>query len=696
MRRFLLSSQAHILYAVIIAVVVATHLLRILWVNQDAFTKSYDIAYWKDRVEHSQWELPASKRIIGDDGLYSYVGYKIALGEDLTVLNPETGPVGKYLLGYSILFFHTPAVTSFMLGLGILGLFYFLSQFFLKDRFLSLLLTGILSFDPLFFSQFTGSWVDLPQLFFLLLFLVLFLYGSLHKKQILYMFLTGISLGIFSDVKFPILTPILFLFVCISLSLSKKWQSLLSFIFGCSLGFLFPYMAYLSHHSLKEFISLQKYIIAFYMKSHLPVHHFAIWQTLILGKFPDIVSGRLSKYQEWWIVLPIITLLGLGGSIWTICKKNISFSEGFLVAYVIFTSIIFSFIPFYPRYVLLLFPILLLISAIWLIRIWKYIAVIDLLLAFLVGIITSMLYLTYSPVPIITNMSYNLSHGYFQDVYQEDITNTKELRISREEFQKIGQSAFQNGEIISIDIKIGSPQTTREGLEVPITELYQTRRLGNFQEKKTILLSNQHGKWKVQWDWNLVFNKFSPGEKVVSDVIPGKRGAIKNLDGTISSSDTDGYLVSIIPSQINSALEPTMLHFFSQLSYMKPVGLQNAYLENPLPDSPIPLFSSFTPWNSTTLEKLKSYPGVSVTMYPSRIYASSDPESIGNTTFLECCTRIYTSSTYHGLIGTEKTYDSILSAKDGGNLSLFDKNGILIRVVTQRQPQNGHDVTLNL
>ena len=71
---------------------------QIVYLKQSDLSKEYDVSYWKDRFEHSQWQLPLSKRIIGDDGLYAYAGYKLISGSDPAVISPEVPPVGNISL----------------------------------------------------------------------------------------------------------------------------------------------------------------------------------------------------------------------------------------------------------------------------------------------------------------------------------------------------------------------------------------------------------------------------------------------------------------------------------------------------------------------------------------------------------------------------------------------------------------------
>lgn len=89
--------------------IIFVQFLQILYFKRSFFLINYDVSYWKDRLEHSQWTLPLSKRIIGDDGLFSYGGYTLAIGASPDGLNTETAPLGRYLIEFSILLFKSPA-----------------------------------------------------------------------------------------------------------------------------------------------------------------------------------------------------------------------------------------------------------------------------------------------------------------------------------------------------------------------------------------------------------------------------------------------------------------------------------------------------------------------------------------------------------------------------------------------------------
>src|SRR5690348_11923929 len=97
--------------------------VQILYFQRSFFTERYDATYWKDRFEHSQWELPLSQRIIGDDGIYAYAGYQMMHGVSIDATNANKPPVGLYLISLSIALFGNAAWLLFATGIATLVLF---------------------------------------------------------------------------------------------------------------------------------------------------------------------------------------------------------------------------------------------------------------------------------------------------------------------------------------------------------------------------------------------------------------------------------------------------------------------------------------------------------------------------------------------------------------------------------------------
>lgn len=683
--------------------IILTGIVRIIYSERDTFTQKYDEKYWKDRFEHSQWALPLSKRIIGDDGLYSYIGYRLTRGDSLDGYNAEVPPLGKYFIGLSILIFDNPSYYALFFGLGSLYLFYLIAKRALGDNVGAYFVVSLLFLDPLFFSQFWKSALDICQLFFLLMHILLFinivnLKENNTKKYILYALACGLSLGLFSQVKYPLLLPIIFIAETLYFFLKKMKKEYLVYLIGiCSAILVVNVRFFFDGNSLFDFFNLQKYILSFYLKSQLIAHKEAIWQTLFLGKFPEISSRNLTSVSEWWIMWPIAAIFALPVSFVSIFRRDTSLLwRGFGV--LLFGSfIVYTFIPSYPRYLIIVLPFIYFFFAkIILHSIGLKLRYILMIIILCYGLIHANTFLKDNPNNLLDNFYYNFSHQYFQDVYQENLAKNSKDLISRETFRLIAQKALEDAAIKNIVVLEIGRDIKKDKVNIRLKITYHTQDLGSFSEIKDLKLGKENNKWKIDWSWDLVLNGFLPDHVVITERTIGKRGALISSSGKILTQDQQGYLVSVNPEKIDLNKEQEMLKYISALGDIEAPHLQNAYLENSLPGEYIPLITLFVHPEESDKSKLLSFPGVILTPYRARIYNGLDPLSIKNTSYTECCTRIYSSYSYHGIEGLEKEHDLNLSGYDGGLITIKNKNGKTIRTIVEKEAKNGQDTTVPL
>src|SRR3990167_8189705 len=148
-------------FAKLLVLIILSHLALVLFTNRAVFFSKFDEVYWKDKYEHSQWKLPLSVRTLGDDGLYLYEGFRLIHGGDPTLLNAEVPPLGKYLIGLSILLFGNGHWYGFIVNASVIFLVYLLTK--------NMFVTALVATDPLITSQFPLTMLDSLQLMFLLL-----------------------------------------------------------------------------------------------------------------------------------------------------------------------------------------------------------------------------------------------------------------------------------------------------------------------------------------------------------------------------------------------------------------------------------------------------------------------------------------------------------------------------------------------
>jgi len=349
---------------------------------RNEYMSRFNSVYWEKRYELSQWspkeacrnldphvnpktcqwddawynanknadESILKKTSLGDDGLYTYVGWKYIHGNDPTLLNAEIPPLGKYLIGLSIIVFSNQNVFALLSGIFVLIAYYFLNKIIFKDKLLAFIPLFIFSFDPLFYTQIRAPFLDLLHLGFLLLTLIFFL-----KKRFL---IAAIFLGCMISTKATASTFIIVVFTMLAYLLYvRDLRQVKNFLLSLpiSLGvFLLTYAVYFfKGHSLIEFFGVQKWILNFYAGGAKgdPTSAF---QILLIGNWPTW-WGEIQRVQEWsilWSISLIACLYYFYKMVLRYKKHDTIIFAFWIIIYLLFLA----FIPVWPRYLLLILP----------------------------------------------------------------------------------------------------------------------------------------------------------------------------------------------------------------------------------------------------------------------------------------------------------------------------------------------------
>lgn len=371
--------------------VLITHFLYRVYSFRGKYTVPFNGGYWQYRYDHSQWITPSDCKNIdphinpetcvwddawyaankdkpfvyhkleslGDDGLYTYAGWKLIQGDNPAFVNAEIPPLGKYLIGASAVYLGNQNIYSLIMAVGVLLTLYDYNFLLFKQKLPALIAVSLFSFEPLFYEQFSAPFLDLQLLFFLLLTLTFFL----REK---YLF-SAISLGLFAATKSPFLGILIALSCLTFLALNKEITKLKKYTLSLILSpivYILTYLMYfLNNYSVLEFLSLQKWIVSFYLKGARPSFIGMVLPMLFNGTWYTW-WGKVLRVREWNILWTILMLLMLPVG-WLLRKserKPVFLTLIWVIIY--FTFLLFT--PVWPRYLLLLLPFLYNL-AIWLI-----------------------------------------------------------------------------------------------------------------------------------------------------------------------------------------------------------------------------------------------------------------------------------------------------------------------------------------
>lgn len=328
------------------------HLLFRTYQYRDNYLVKFDASYWEHRYQISQWVVPNSKNSIGDDGLYAYAGYKYVFSGMNPILNSaEVPPLGKYLIGLTIVIFNNQNIFGLLTGLSALSAFYLLNTMLFKKRILAFLPVFIFSLEPLFWEQLQANYLDLLYLSFLMM----SFFFVLKKKY----FLASFFVGCFAATKFPptsvfvALSLLIYVFV---ISRKDIWKLLTSFVLWPTVFVLSYFRFFTFGNGPIEFLKVIKYFLHYYQIGVKSQDHTMVFDLLLRGKLNTWWGSGVLNVGEWTILWPAIFALALLSVFYyrKILKGGFVLIGSWVILYFTFLLII----PVVPRYLLLLLPFL--------------------------------------------------------------------------------------------------------------------------------------------------------------------------------------------------------------------------------------------------------------------------------------------------------------------------------------------------
>lgn len=672
----------------------------VIYANRSLLFSRFDAIYWKDKYEHSQWKLPLSTRTIGDDGLYLYEGYRLIRGGDPTLLNAEVPPLGKYLIGTHILALGNGYLYGLTTTILLLAAACFLTKRLTNNITLSLAVTVLLATDPMITNQYALTMLDsLQSLWLLLYILALFLMRTASKQHIMRSMIAGIALGLFSETKAPLLAPLLTLCgIYYLLVTTKKLRNVLGFLVGIAIGYLIPYVPYFaSGHSLMEWMKVQKWIVSFYRHSNLTPTWGSALTSLFTGMYQNIFSRAWTRASEWspvWGIMTIASasLLFAGRS--PLTHRTLRFSAGILLLITGFYSVI----PFWTRYLITILPLLYIIGAIMLSRLFpkRHPAIWAILL--LLNIACSLPILFPSARNAANQFIYQTERGFFTDLY-EDTTAHYRTTVNREAFRRFGLQTLADGEIEHMEIKpvSGLPEGYASPQYLRATVTYYTRRLGSFTRPVTVPFVRERNRWHIPWEWSFLLPGITDTTRLYTTVVPAHRGSILASDKKPLAEDAPGFLISVVPDRTDKTKESELLSLLETLlgGYIPQVAIHQRLFGNTASGIAIPVGVVPYPKTDPNMQRITRLPGVILTDTFTRVLHPNNVVQLGelkNTAYSECCSMLYDTTNYDGISGVEHAKNDLLKGTNGGTLTLTDTQGTILQTYISRAKHDGQDV----
>lgn len=333
-------------------------------INLD-FSQNYNLQSYKDAYEGSQYT--GGKGLIPDQVVYRYAAGAYLQGASPLKINPETPPLGKYILGLSVWLFKNTTQIIVFSGVIALIILYVLAKQLLKENYLSLGVVLFFTLEELFINQFLVSpLLDIIQLPFILL-SVYFFYRASVSKHIFYYAAAGLCLGFVVSIKTMITGILIVITWLIYLFVKRNYtQFINTFLISFPIAFVVLLLSYtrifVDGFTIRYFFAVQKWVF-FYQQSKLQFP-FSVWRLIFFNQWQTWWGDyRILRADDWSIMWPIITLLSFSYiGIKVIKKKKWEALELLCAIWVVVYSIFLSLGTVSSRYFLPFLPFLYLLS----------------------------------------------------------------------------------------------------------------------------------------------------------------------------------------------------------------------------------------------------------------------------------------------------------------------------------------------
>lgn len=530
--------------------------------------------YLYDLFDYSQWRIPQSSRVISDEQLYQVAANKIIKGDSIYSINPEVPPLGKYLYGLGISTMDNPYIISFILYLFCLVTYFFIAKQAGLSQTQQLVSLLLFMSSPLLFSQIGQTMLDLPQLFFLLLYSYFWnSYLTSAKKPTIHIaiIVSGLFLGFAAAVKFPIFIVLVAGISFLYLLLQKKIKAVLGFGVSFVVGYFLTFTHYLVNHSFRELLGAQKWMLNFYLHQYSSVSILDNIKHFFTGRYQDF-ADNIQFANEWTVFLPIVFIATTSYVLYNYRKFTKSLKELAPLdwyAVIFFTTLIpMFFLTLYTRYFLLVLPFGALITAKY---ISKKLSILFISL-FLILFYQSIVYLNPQPIETLKFAQNDWTNGNYQDFYNH--LNADSTKLSRDEFLASLKEIEFSSQVTkqSIDFEIPHLSFFSKKTNGQVTVTLETP-AGKYQHTKEAVFIWENGGWKLIWSWEILADSMNERDTIMLVDTGYKTGRILSSDGTTLAYTTNSPQIFIQPQKIKD--RTAFINAFTDVTSWFTVTLEN-------------------------------------------------------------------------------------------------------------------------
>lgn len=338
------------------------------------FTPYYTTEHYKNLEKlfnASQYRLKEPSSIIADEVVFRYAAGAYIRGVDPILINSEHTPLGKYIIGISLLIFKTDGPVILLASLLSIFTLWLISTRVLKDRVMALVPVVFFATEELFLNQLRVTpLLDIIQLPFILLAIYSFI-CEYDKKNYLW---TSIVLGLVAATKSVVPTILLICTFYIFFAIKKRNIEIFRFTLWLLMSLCILILSYtktfLNGYTFWDFLGFQKWIFL-YQQSKL-IFPLSFWKLTLLNQWQTWWGEmKIMPVDDWRWTWPILVLLPIA-LIFQSWRKKLPDTALVLILWCIIYEIFLSLGVIATRFMLPLLPILYILAIYTLYSLFKH------------------------------------------------------------------------------------------------------------------------------------------------------------------------------------------------------------------------------------------------------------------------------------------------------------------------------------
>jgi penicillin-binding protein len=279
--------------------------------------------------------------------------------------------------------------------------------------------------------------------------------------------------------------------------------------------------------------------------------------------------------------------------------------------------------------------------------------------------------------------------------------------ISKDDFVTRYQTVYEGISADKLTASVKQPSKESPG-SVPLKATLDTAAGPVTFHQKVQLRQQKDSKetnWYIDWQPSLILPGMKTGDMVRINIVPAKRGAILDRNGTRLAVDGTAARIDIVPGELGKgAARAKTIHQLAKILAITPQSIEDALKASWVkPDSLVPV-RTVTSSNKALIKHATTLKAVYRTSVPSRVYPNGAASGhltgyVGPITAELLKTHSgqgYNEQSVIGRTGLEQLYEKQLRARDGAIIRLYNADGEPYKTVAEKQPKNGQNIQLTI